>query len=278
MVSNVTILICGLAAFLCTVVPPVIGLVYARKHRGEKLMIAWLLGAAGFFVTQILIRVPILYWMQSQSWFQTFSQNHLFLYAFSLAFTAGLFELAGRFGVAKILKNRNFHNSLATGLGHGGIEAMIIAGSSYVNNIAYSVMINAGIFDTVLGEAAAMGVDISQLYLIRDTLLTASPALYLLGVYERVLAMTCHVAMTMVVCYSMNRGKTLQGAFICLSIHTLLDLTAGISLLIGTALSQTTGYLIIYSILTVAAVLSMGIVGRIRKNWTETEVRHDEKV
>ena len=274
MVSNLTILFCGIALVVCLLLPPVVGLLYARKHKGQKLMIAWVLGAAGFFVTQILIRVPILLWLQAQSWFRNFAENHLFLYAFSLAFTAGLFELAGRFGVAKLMKNLNYHRSLATGLGHGGIEAMVIAGSAYINNIAYSFMINAGIFDSVLAEAAAMGVDVSQLYLIRDTLITASPALYLLGVYERLLAMTCHVAMTLVVCYSLNRGKPLQGALICLGIHTLLDLTAGINLLTGTALTQTTAYLIIYTILTIAAVLSIGIIRRIRRNWPETEVNH----
>ena len=274
MVSTLTIVCCCIALVFSVLLPPVLVLLFARKHKGQRIIAAWILGAAGFFVTQILIRVPILYWLQGQSWFLTFSLNHLFLYAFVLAFTAGLFELAGRFGVAKLMKNVSFNRSLAAGLGHGGIEAMVIAGSAYINNIAYSVMINAGIFDTVLAEAAAMGVDVSQLYLIRDTLLTASPALYLLGGYERILAMTCHAAMTMIVCYSMHRGKALRGALICLGIHTLLDLTAGISLLSGTVLSQTTAYVIIYTILTAAAVISLGIVFRIRSNWPEKEDNH----
>ena len=274
MVSSMTILVCAIAMAFCLILPPVLGLIFARKQKGQRLISAWLLGAAGFFVTQILIRVPILTWMQTQSWFTAFSRNYPFLYAFSLAFTAGLFELAGRFGVAKLMKTGSFHRSLAAGLGHGGIEAMVIAGSTYLNNIVYSLMINAGIFDSTLAEAAALGVDVSQLYAIRDTLLTASPALYLLGVYERLLAMTCHAGMTMVVCYALHRGKPLQGTFLCLGIHTLLDLTAGISLMIGTALTQTAAYLIIYTLLTVAAVLSVGIVLRIRKNWSEMEDNH----
>ena len=274
MVSTSTILCCAMALVCCLFLPPVVGLIFARKHKGQRIIAAWILGAAGFFVTQILIRVPILYWLQGQSWFLTFSENHLFLYAFILAFTAGLFELAGRFCVEKLMKNVSFNRSLAACLGHGGIEAMVIAGSAYINNVVYSIMINQGIFDSVLSEAAAMGVDISQLYLIRDTLLTASPALYLLGVYERCLAMACHVCMTLVVCYGLRQGKALRGALICLGIHTLLDLTAGINLLAGTALTQTAAYLIIYTILTIAAVLSIGIVRHIRRNWPETEENH----
>ena len=274
MVPTLTILSCCIALVICLILPPVVGLLLARKHKGEKLMIAWVLGAAGFFVTQILIRLPILLWLQGQSWFLAFAEKHLFLYAFTLAFTAGLFELAGRFGVAKLMKHPDYRRSLAAGLGHGGIEAMVIAGSAYINNVVYSFMINAGIFDSVLAEASAMGVDVSQLYLIQDTLLTSSPALYLLGVYERLLAMTCHVAMTLVVCYCLDRGKALQGILICLGLHTLIDLTAGINLLTGTVLSQSTAYLIIYTILTIAAVLSIFIVRHIRRHWSKMEVNH----
>lgn len=274
MVSVSTIIVCAVAVICCLLLPPIFGMIYARRHTGQKCIGAWILGAAGFFVTQILIRIPILTVLQSQSWFIQFSQNHSFLYAFLLAFTAGLFELAGRFVVARIMNNQNFHRSLAVGLGHGGIEAMVIAGSAYLTNIAFSILINTGAFDSTVAEVVAAGADPSQLYALRDTLLTASPALYLLGVLERLLAMTCHVAMSMLVCYGVHRGKPLQGALICLGIHTLIDLTAGISLLIGTVLTQTTAYWIIYTILTVAAALSIGIVRNIRGSWPETEVNH----
>lgn len=275
MVPNLTILCCCISLILSLFLPPIIGVLFARKHKGEKLMVAWLLGAAGFFVTQLLIRVPILSWLQTQSWFVTFSQNHLFLYAFTLAFSAGLFELTGRFGVAKLMKNLNFRRSLAAGLGHGGIEAMILVGITYINNLAYIAMINAGIFDSTLAEAAAMGVDVSQLYLIRDSLISTNPVLFLLGGFERVLAMICHAGMTMVVCYGLRRGKPLQGALISLGIHTLIDLTAGINLLAGNALSQTAAYVMIYALLLAAAIISISIIRKIRRRWPETEVSHD---
>lgn len=275
MISTATIVTCAISFVLCMFLPLVILLVFARKNKGRQIVSAWLLGAAGFFVTQILIRVPILTVLQTQPWFVNLSQNHLFLYAFGLAFTAGLFELAGRFVVAKLLRrNLNFKRSLAAGLGHGGIEAMLLAGMSYLNNILYIFMINGGTFDALVAQAAQTGVDVSALWQIKDTLIQASPALFLLGVYERILAMTCHVAMSMIVCYGIHTHKPLKGALICLAIHTLIDLTAGINMLAGTLLTQTAAYVIIYAILTVTAILSVLTVVNIRRRWQEMEVNH----
>lgn len=273
MVSTATILACIFTLLVCMVLPVVLLILFALKFKQENIFPAWLLGAAGFFVTQMLIRVPILTVLQSQHWFITFSQSHLFAYAFSLAFTAGLFELAGRFAVAKLMaKNLTFRRSLAAGLGHGSIEAILLVGMTYVNNLLYIFMINSGAFDVILQQTAAMGVDISQLELIRVQLLGASPALFLLASLERVLTMICHTAMSLIVCYGVAHRKVLPSLLACLGIHTLIDLTAGVQLLAGTVLSQTAVYLIIYLILAAAAVVSVLVILRLRRSWLQKEV------
>ena len=273
MISVSTILACIITLFVSLVLPVVILIVFDAKNRKQGILSAWLLGAAGFFVTQILIRVPILTALQGQSWFVRFSQNHLFWYAFSLAFTAGLFELAGRFAAAKLLqKDLTFRRSLAAGLGHGGIEAMLIVGITYVNNLAYIAMINAGSFDTILAQAAATGVDVSQLEMIRDQLLATSPALFLLGGFERILAMIAHVAMSMLVCYGVARKKVLPCVLVCLAIHTFMDLSAGISLV----LPQNTAYIIIYAILIAVAIFSLYVTRELYRRWQKGE-NHDSQ-
>ena len=58
------------------------------------------------------------------------------VYCFVLALTAALFEVVARFGVAKILqKNINCEQGVAAGFGHGGIEAIVLIGMTYVNNL-----------------------------------------------------------------------------------------------------------------------------------------------
>lgn len=273
MVPVSSIITCCVTLFVSLILPVLVLIFLAVRYKKQGILTAWLLGAAGFFVTQILIRLPIFTVLQTQNWFLTFAQNHLFSYAFALAFTAGLFELAGRYAVAKLMQKKlTFRRSLAAGLGHGGIEAIILIGITYVNNLAYIAMINAGTFDTVLAQAAGMGVDVSQLELIRTQLLTASSGLFLLAGFERILAMTGHVAMSMLVCYGVAHGQTGACVLMCLGIHTLMDLTAGIALV----LPQSLAYPIIYAILIVMAVLSLFIIRELSRRWKK-EVSYDSE-
>lgn len=270
MISAATIIACAVTLFIAMGLPLLVLFVLGVKNRGKGIWSAWILGALGFFVTQILIRIPILTALQSQSWFLAFSQNHLFLYAFALAFTAGLFELAGRFAVAGLMrKDLTYKRSLAAGLGHGGIEAILLVGMAYINNLVYIAMINNGSFDAMVAEVVAAGVDAGQLEMLKDTLITTSPLMFLVGGFERLLAMIAHAGMTMIVCWGVHSGRSVKCALICLGIHTLIDLTAGISLLADTVLSQAVAYTMIYTILTVAAVLSVLILRDIRLRWPD---------
>jgi len=264
MVSITTIIACVITLLVSLVLPVAVLIGFALKNKKQGIVSAWLLGAAGFFVTQMLIRLPILTVLQSQSWFAVFAQNNLFLYSFGLAFTAGLFELAGRFAVARLMEKRlTWKRSLAAGLGHGGIEAMLLIGMTYVNNLIYIGMINSGYYDILIAQTAGMGVDVSQLELIRAQLVGMSPSMFLLAGFERLLAMTGHLAMSVLVCYGVAHKKVGICVLMCLGIHTLIDLTAGISL----ALPQNIAYPIIYAILVVMAVVSVVILKNIHSRW-----------
>ena len=264
MVPVMTVVACVVTLLISLVLPVAVLIGFGVKNKRQGIVSAWLIGAAGFFVTQILIRLPILTALQSQSWFAAFGQKHLFLYAFGLAFTAGLFELAGRFGAAKLMEKRlTWKRSLAAGLGHGGIEAMLLIGMTYVNNLIYIAMINSGYFDVLLGQAAGLGVDVSQLELIRTQLVGTAPAIFLLAGFERLLAMTGHLAMSVLICYGVAHKKLGRCVLACLGLHTLIDLTAGLSL----ALPQNIAYPVIYAILVVMAVVSVVILKHLHRRW-----------
>jgi len=277
MVPFTSLFACVVTLLVSLVLPPVILLVFALKNKKQGIVSAWLLGACGFVMPQLLIRLPVLTFLQGQSWFASFAENHAFLYVLSLAFTAGLFELAGRFAAAKNMENTpsrksislavenklSWKRALAAGLGHGGIEAMLLIGMTYVNNLIYIVMINSGSFEALIAQSAALGVDVSQLELIRSQLIGSSPALFLLAGFERLLTMINHLAMSTLVCYGVAHKKTGVCLLLCLVMHTVLDLSTGISLV----LPQNTAYLLIYAILTVMAVLSLLILKRLHSLW-----------
>ena len=277
MIPNTTILSCIVTLFISLILPLIVLLVYALRNRKQGIVSAWIIGALGFFIPQMLIRLPILTLLSPQlAKFAVFSP---LLYAVTLAVTAGLFELAGRILAARVMGSRlTPKRALAAGLGHGGIEAMVIIGISYINNLVYIVMIQAGTFDALLAQNAATPEVVAQLEQVRTALLTTSPAMFLLAGYERLLTMVCQAAMSVMVCYGMASGKPGKYILLCLGLHTLLDCTAGISLYIGKGLTLATGYCIIYTILTATAILSMVILRTILRRWAEVskqEVAYD---
>lgn len=273
MVSTASILFCVITLFISLILPVLALIVYAVKNKKQGIVSAWLLGAAGFFVPQVLIRLPILNTLAGADWFLDFSQNHIFLYCVCLAFTAGLFELTGRFAVAKLLnrKNLTWKRSLAAGLGHGGIEAILIVGMTYVNNLVIILMLNSGGFEALISQTTAMGGDVTQLQAAQAAILTTSPLLFLLAGFERILTMISHAAMSVLVCWGVHVKKAGKASALCLLFHTLLDSTAMISVLAtdagGNALTQTAAYAIVYIILTLAAILSVWILVKIRRAW-----------
>ena len=275
--SNLSILSIILTLIVSLILPPVFAAVYALRHKKQGIWSAWLLGALGFFVPQILIRLPILTGLSQSAGFAAFAQTHPALYGFGLALTAGLFELAGRYAVARCLKkNLTYRRALAAGLGHGGIEAILITGLAYLSNVVFLVMLQTGGFDAALAQAG----DASQLLAARDTLENTHWALFLLAGFERLLAMTCHVAMSMMVCYGVHTNRVLPWTLACLALHTCMDSVACISLFIGRGLTLATAYTIIYILLTAITVLSIVILKNIRTRWaaeTVQEVPYDSQ-
>ena len=252
---------------------------YAQRHKKQGIWSAWLLGALGFFVPQILIRLPILTGLSQLSGFAAFAQTHPVAYGFGLAFTAGLFEVVGRYAVARCLKkNLTYRRALAAGLGHGGIEAILITGLAYLSNVVFLVMLQTGGFEAAISQTTAAGRDVTPLLTAKDALMNTPWTMFLLAGYERLLTMVCQTAMSVMVCYGMASGKPGKYILLCLGLHTLLDCTAGISLYIGKGLTLATGYCIIYTILTAAAILSMVILRTILRRWAEVskqEVAYD---
>ena len=197
MIPSSTILACVLTLCISLVIPLGLLLVLGIRWRKDGFAPAWFIGAAGFFVTQMVIRLPILSLLSANTGFVTFAQEHFILYSLLLAFTAGLFELAGRFAAAKLLKKKpTFRRALAAGLGHGSIEAILLVGITYINNLIYLVLIQTGAFDTLVAQTEAMGVDPSQLLAIKETFLQTGTGLFLLAGLERLLTMVAHTAMS----------------------------------------------------------------------------------
>lgn len=280
MVSTSVIIAMVVTLFISLFLPIIIYIAYGVKNKGKGVWLAWLLGAAGFFVPQILIRLPILSALSLSQGFVTFAEGHYVLYCLALAFTAGLFEVAGRYAVAKIMaKSLTFEKGMAAGLGHGGIEAILLVGFTYINNLIYVWMINSGAFSLISGTNGwvamppeDMAVYEESLRAVQEILTGSGPIIFYLAGYERILTMIFHVAMSLLVCYFVWKGKGIKGIIICLALHTAADfvtpLLNGLATpYLGSVVSQNTAYVLVYLYLTAIAMGSAVFIIKMRKKW-----------
>ena len=277
MVSSSKLIAMIVTLCITLILPVIVAIVYSIKNKGKKVWKAWLIGAAGFFVLQMLIRVPILSVVSTLPSFAVFVTNNYILYCLLLALTAALFEVVARFGVAKILQKKiSFENAFAAGLGHGGIESILLIGMTYINNLLYSFMINTGTFDVMVAQVEATNTmtpeQMEQLKAIKIALIeTGTGAFYLAG-YERILTIICHAAMSLLVCYMVYKKKAVLGVGIAFVIHFCIDFVSPLingmaTEYLGNRITQNTAYVLIYSFLTLITIGCVVIIVKISKGW-----------
>ena len=85
----------------------------------------------------------------------------------------------------------------------------MLIGIGYISNLAYSIMINSGSFDTLIESVKTTGTDVSQLEYIKDIMISTKTSSFYLAGYERILTMILHLALTLIVCYFVYKKKNL---------------------------------------------------------------------
>ena len=183
-------------AIMCAVVLPIAATVVLCVRK-KNLWLPILMGTLTFVVFQVLIRIPIIQALLPQTaWYIALTNTQPILYALFLGSTAALFEEGGRFLVMSLFlkKQNNTLDGIAFGVGHGGIEAILLAG------------INAVIL------------------LILPTEQTVPNLIFASGV-ERLSAMAFQIAFSVMVMKCVHEKKYVW-LILAFAIHTLVDFVA----------------------------------------------------
>jgi uncharacterized membrane protein YhfC len=191
MVPTSTMVSFVIAAVVGLIGPMVLLIILGVKKKISALPLV--LGATAFFVSQVLVRIPLLSVLGTQDWWIRFT-TYFFPYVIVLCVSAGLFEETARLGGALILKKqRRFKDIVSFGLGHGLCEVVFIFGLTQINNIIIGLAINnpgsaLGILfpDGTLEELAPLLLDVNNLHVY-------------LGILERFSAVLFHIFATLLV-------------------------------------------------------------------------------
>jgi uncharacterized membrane protein YhfC len=143
-------------------------------------------------------------------------------------FAAGIFEETARFISFHLLKKKytGLGAGLSYGLGHGGIEALLLAGLPLINNLILGFMLNTGALETMRG--GLQGEALGQLNAQISALAATSPWLFLVSGIERIFALGAQMALSIIVFCGVvkkNKGWLFPGAIV---LHAVLDIPAAL--------------------------------------------------
>lgn len=220
MFSAQTIAALAVGAFLAIAIPVVAVIVFKAKNRDSWLPSAFI-GAATFIlfalVLEQLLHTVMLPIVQGNPW----------VYAVYGALAAGVFEETGRFVAYKTLMRKHYttKNSVLMGLGHGGIEAALVLGVMLLTYLALVLSANSVGLDKALETAAKGNNEMAQTLGVQlEGIREYNFISCALGIYERIIAMTLHVCLSVWVYKGATQKLWLYPAAI--GIHALFDLSA----------------------------------------------------
>lgn len=185
-------------------------------------------------------------------------QGNIWLYAFYAGLMAGVFEECGRWLAFKLSLrwSRGPGDALMYGAGHGGIEAILLAGMTMLSNITLALALNRGGLEAV---EAMMG-PLSETGLAAIQGLCANPAgIYFWTGFERLVAVGLHIALSVLVYVSVRRRDNWFWFPAAILLHTLVDMV--------TILAN--AWLPIAATEVIAALLTLGSIALARKVYIE---------
>lgn len=224
MVSSSSIYFMILTFLISTIVPILLVIFFYKKEKISLKVV--FIAAIGFFIaTQILegsIHKVVL--INNKTTAELFKNP--WLYMLYGGFMAGIFEEISRYLMFKfVLKdNRQWKDGLAYGLGHGGIEAILLVGVTFFRNIIMAFQINSGSFEKLLQIEGAPVDVLSEMY----TQMISLPS-YIWGVasIERICAMIIQIGLSLIVLYAIKERKKIY-LILAVFIHAAIDFPAAL--------------------------------------------------
>lgn len=223
-VSNVSIAIIVFNMVLGVLFPIVLMLIVKRKHQlGVK---PFFLGCLTMFLFALVLE-QIVHAIVLNSPAGSAIQNNFWIMALYGGLMAGLFEETGRFVTMKFLlkkEQRNDHNAIMYGIGHGGIEMAFILVIGMVNQLLYSVMINTGQTESLLAPLDASSKEVLQQAF--ESLVNTPPYMFLLSPIERLAAIIAQISLSVLVWIAVTRAGKKLLYVLAILLHFLLDAVA----------------------------------------------------
>ncbi len=210
------------------------------KIRKKERFSTILVGAAYFLLFALILEKPIQNVLAfptamglSEHAVSRFLSANPLLLALVTALFPGVFEETGRLIAFKTVlrKRRNRETAISYGIGHGGFEVILILGLTYIQYIAYAVMINTGTFGNVIEQVASQAPEqLGNVESVVSLLTGFSFADLGIAFVERIFAVLFHIGASILVFYACRDKKRLWLYPVAIILHTAFDFTFALNI------------------------------------------------
>lgn len=223
-VSLLSITFMVITLLICFMLPIGLGIYFRKKLKAN--ITPFFIGCITFIVFALILESifnrTIIY---STGAFGETILNNPWLIALYGGLAAGLFEETGRLIAFKyIIKSKlRASDAFMYGVGHGGIEAILLVGFTFINNIVFSLFINAGNLEAILGD------NYSAVYNDLSLLSTTPSVNFLLGGIERICAISLHIALSVLIYIAITRANKRYMYIVAVLLHAFTNFLVALS-------------------------------------------------
>jgi uncharacterized membrane protein YhfC len=199
----------------------VIGMILYLRRKERITLKPILIGAAIFLLfSQVLEKLVHVYFLQLNTDTAAILKN-TWVFAVYGALAAGIFEELGRYVGFRwwLNKRHGWNDGLSYGVGHGGLEMLLIGVIGGVQSLVLAFLYNSGVLQQTLGSQMP-----AETFDAMIQSLTGTPFhFFVLGAFERIPALLIQLALSIVVLHGVREGRFRYVVY-AIGLHALVDL------------------------------------------------------
>lgn len=210
----------GMTCIICFLVPFLLIVWFRKKY--EASMLSFLVGMVAFVVAVQVVETPLNYYFLTVNEHTSSWLTNPLIYSLYGGLMAGIFEETARYVCFRycLKKQNRFQDGLSYGVGYGGIEAMLIVGTTYLSNLVISLLINQGSIEN-------LGLSPEFQEMLVEQLTAISPIIFGIAGYERLMTMIIQIGLS-VIAFQSVREQKIYYYILAVLLHAALDIPAAL--------------------------------------------------
>ena len=215
---------------LLAITIPVV-LIVAWKMYTKRSLVPFWVGIMVFIAfSRMLEMIPHSLFLLSSNPVSKAINGNVVLYVIYAATVAALFEETGRYLAFRFVltKHPNKETAVTYGIGHGGIECILVLGVTYIQYYAYGQLINNGSMDKMLSAYKDSSQSVDALNQLITNIKGVTQMTCYMADLERISAMMVQVALSILVFQAVYVAGKKYMYWVAVALHFLMDVPAAL--------------------------------------------------